>query len=48
VGEKVFNILGAIVVVAAITAVVGGKNSSKVIKSMGDAFTGSIHAALGH
>lgn len=47
-GDKALNVVGAIVAVAAITAVVGGKNSSKVIKAMGDAFTGSIHAALGH
>jgi hypothetical protein len=47
-GDRALNIVGMIVVVAAITAIVGGKNSSSVIKSMGSAFSGSIHAALGH
>lgn len=47
-GDHALNILGAIVAVAAITAVVGGANSSKVINSMGSAFSGSITAALGN
>lgn len=46
-GEKALNILGLIVAVAAITAIVGSKNSSTVINSMGSAFSGSITAALG-
>lgn len=46
-GDKVFNILGAIVVVAGITALASGKNTAKVIGAMGDAFSGSIRAALG-
>lgn len=46
-GDRVFNILGAIVVVAGITAVVSNANAAKVIGSMGDAFSGSIRAALG-
>lgn len=47
-GDHALNIIGLIVAVAAITAVVGGKNSSKVIKSMGGAFSSSISAALGN
>ena len=47
IGEKALNILGLIVAVAAVTAIVGGKNSSSVINSMGKAFSGSISAALG-
>jgi len=46
-GEKALNVLGLIVAVAAITAIVGSKNSSTVINSMGKAFSGSITAALG-
>lgn len=46
-GDKALNILGLIVAVAAITAIVGGKNSSAVIGSMGTAFSQSIQAALG-
>lgn len=46
-GDKVFNILGAIVTVALVTAIVSQPNSSSVIKNLGDAFAGSIRAALG-
>lgn len=46
-GDKVFNILGAIVTVALVTAVVSQPNSAAVIKSLGDSFTGAISAALG-
>lgn len=48
VADKAFNILGSIVVVAGVTAVVSNKNSSTVIKAFGDAFRGSVKAALGH
>lgn len=46
-GDKLFNLLGAIVTVAAITAVVSRPNSVSVIKALGSAFSGSIKAALG-
>jgi len=46
-GDKVFNILGAIVTVALVTAVVSQPNSAAVIQNLGDAFSGSIRAALG-
>lgn len=46
-GDKAFNILGAIVTVAMVTAVVSNKESKEVIKAMGGAFSGSIKAALG-
>lgn len=45
--DKIANILGMIVILAMIAVVVGGKNSAKVIKSLGDAFAGSIQAAAG-
>lgn len=47
-GDKLFNVLGAIVTVALVTAVTTNPNSSRVIKGLGDAFSGSIRAALGH
>jgi hypothetical protein len=46
-GDKVFNVLSSIVVVAAITAVVSRPNSVRVIRALGGAFSGSIRAALG-
>lgn len=46
-GDKVFNVAGMIVVVALVTTVVRNQNSAKVIKGIGDAFSGSIRAALG-
>lgn len=46
-GDKAFNILGAIVTVALVTAVVSQSNSAAVIQNLGDAFAGSIRAALG-
>lgn len=45
--DKLFNVLGAIVTVAAITTVVSRSTSASVIRSFGDAFAGSIRAALG-
>ncbi len=44
-GDKVFNILGAIVTVALVTTIVSRPNSVQVIRAMGDAFAGSIKAA---
>lgn len=46
-GDKVFNILGAIVTVALVTSVVSNSNSKGIITGLGDAFAGSIRAALG-
>lgn len=45
--EKLFNLLGAIVTVALVTTVVSRPNSATVIRSVGDAFSGSIRAAMG-
>lgn len=45
-GEKLFNVLGLIVTVAMVTTIVSRPNSAKVITAMGDAFSGSIKAAL--
>ena len=46
-GDKVANIASAIVTVALVTTIVARPNSAKVITAAGDAFAGSIRAALG-
>jgi hypothetical protein len=47
--DKLFNLLGAIVVVAAITAaVLPGRQTPQVISALGGAFSGSIKAAVGN
>lgn len=46
-GDRVFNVVGAIVTVALVTTIVSRPNSASVIRSMGDAFATSIRAALG-
>lgn len=47
VADQVFNVAGSIVTVALVTAVMTDPNSAAVIKGLGDAFAGSIRAALG-
>jgi hypothetical protein len=47
VGDKLFNVMGAIVTVALVTTIVSRPTSAQVIRAMGDAFGGSIKAALG-
>ncbi len=45
--DKLFNLLGAIVVVAGVTAaVLPGRQTPAVIRALGDAFSGSIKAAV--
>lgn len=46
-GDRLFNVLGAIVTVALVTTIVMRPNSVEVIKALGGAFTGAIRAALG-
>ena len=46
-GDKVFNVACAIVTVALVTTIVSRPTSATVIRAMGDAFSGSIKAALG-
>lgn len=46
-GDQLFNVMGAIVTVALVTTIVARPNSAVVIRAMGDAFAGSIRAALG-
>lgn len=47
-GDRVFNVAASIVTVALVTTIVTRPNSAAVIRSMGDAFSGSIRAALGN
>lgn len=45
-GDKIFNLLGTIVVLAIIaTLVVNGTNTAKVISALAGGFSGSITAA---
>lgn len=47
-GDKVANILGGILTIALVTTIIlPGRQSAKVIDSFGDAFAGSIKAAMG-
>jgi len=46
-GDRLFNVMGAIVTVALVTAIVSQPSSAAVIRAMGQAFAGSISAALG-
>lgn len=46
-GDRFANIAASIVTVALVTTVVSRPNSAKVIRAMGDAFAGSIRAAIG-
>ena len=46
-GDKAFNVLGSIVTVALVTTIVSRPTSANVIREMGNAFAGSIRAALG-
>lgn len=47
--DRIMNVLGSIVVLAIITTLVlPGRQTPAVIKSAGDAFSGSIRAGLGN
>lgn len=45
--EKLFNLGSAIVAVAMVTTIVSRPTSAQVITAAGNAFSGSIRAALG-
>jgi hypothetical protein len=47
VGDRIFNVLTAITTIGLVTAIVSRPESANVIKAFGDAFGGSIRAALG-
>lgn len=45
-GDRLFNVLGAIVTVALVTTIVSRPQSAQVIRAFGEAFAGSINAAM--
>lgn len=45
--DKVFNVAALIVGLAIVATLVASKNTAGVVKSVGDAFSGSIRAAKG-
>lgn len=45
--DRLFNVAGAIVTVALVTTIVSSRNTSQIISSIGEAFSGSIRAAMG-
>lgn len=44
--NTLINVAGAIVTVALVTTIVSNANSAQVIRAFGDAFSGSIKAAM--
>lgn len=46
-GDRLFNVLGAIVTVALVTAIAAHPASAGIIKAMGDAFGNTLRAAEG-
>lgn len=44
--NTIINVMGAIVTVALVTTIVANPGSSDVIRAFGDAFAGSIRAAM--
>lgn len=45
--DKAINVLGAIVTVAMVTTIVSRSTSASVIRAFGEAFAGSLRAAMG-
>jgi hypothetical protein len=45
--NNIFDILGAVVILAIVTDIVTSTNSAKIVTSSGSAFSGIIHSALG-
>lgn len=45
--DRLFNLLGSIVVVALVTVVVTNRNSARIIAATGGAFSNSLRAAQG-
>jgi hypothetical protein len=44
-GEKFFNLLGSIVTVALVAVIASSPNMANIIRTLGEAFAGSIDAA---
>jgi len=45
--DKLFNLAGAIVTLGVVTMIVTGRNTAPVITAAGNAFSGSLKAAMG-
>lgn len=45
--DKLFSVASAIVTVALVTTIVAHPTSAQVIRAVGDAFSGSLRAAMG-
>jgi hypothetical protein len=45
--DKLFNVMGSIVTVAMVTVVVSNPGTAGVIRAFGEAFSGSLRAAMG-
>lgn len=45
--DRVFNVAGAIVGVALATVLVASPNTARIVTSVGNAFSGSLRAAMG-
>ncbi len=45
--DKLVNVASAIVTVALVTTIVSHPQSAKVIRAVGDAFSGTLRAAMG-
>lgn len=45
--DKIIGVLSAIVTVALVTTIVSSPNTAAVIRSFGEAFSGSLRAAQG-
>lgn len=46
-GDRIADIAGAIVMVALVTTLVAHANTAKVVAAVGNAFSGSLRAAMG-
>jgi hypothetical protein len=46
--DDIFDVMGGIVLVALCTTLVTSPNTAKIVTSLGNAFGGSIKAALGN
>lgn len=46
-GDKALNIVGAIVGVALVTTLVAHRNTARTVGAVGNAFSGSLRAAMG-
>ena len=48
-GDKIFNVLGSIVVLAIVTTLIlPGRQTPAVINASGNAFSGAIRSAMGN